>query len=173
MENTQLRVPYIGIFLGVTAIFTFGIFLLVGSNSNSKANDTDAYDDKSLDAQGLAVGSADDVQDVDELKSEITKEGEGEPAKAGDTVEVHYDGRLLDGTKFDSSYDRGQTFKFTLGEGRVIEGWDVGVEGMKKGEKRTLTIPSSMGYGEYGSPPAIPGGAGLVFDVEMVDIIRN
>ncbi|WKZ31579.1 MAG: FKBP-type peptidyl-prolyl cis-trans isomerase [Candidatus Dojkabacteria bacterium] len=104
---------------------------------------------------------------------ETLQEGSGDGAKAGDFIEVNYEGRLLDGTKFDSSYDRGQTFQFTLGAGEVIDGWDQGIEGMKVGEKRKLTIPSELGYGEYGNPPTIPGGAALVFEVELVNIARS
>ena len=74
----------------------------------------------------------------------------------------------VDGTKFDSSVDRGTPFKFTLGQGRVIKGWDQGLLGMCVGEKRRLTIPSDLGYGHSGSPPKIPGGATLKFDVELV-----
>ncbi|GIL87965.1 hypothetical protein Vretimale_6336 [Volvox reticuliferus] len=88
----------------------------------------------------------------------------------GDVVHVHYTGTLTDGTKFDSSVDRGTPFVFTLGEGRVIKGWDQGLLGMCVGEKRKLKIPSHLGYGDSGSPPKIPGGATLVFDVELVKV---
>ena len=98
-----------------------------------------------------------------------TLAGAGAQAKAGDTVEVHYVGTLEDGTKFDSSRDRGETFSFTIGEGYVIEGWEKGVPGMKVGGLRKLTIPSDMGYGDYGTGP-IPGGATLIFEVELVSI---
>lgn len=96
--------------------------------------------------------------------------GEGAEAKSGQTVEVNYTGTLEDGTKFDSSYDRSQTFKFTLGAGEVISGWDDGVPGMKVGGKRKLTIPSDMAYGERGVPGVIPGGATLIFEVELVSV---
>ncbi|GIL69000.1 hypothetical protein Vafri_22322 [Volvox africanus] len=88
----------------------------------------------------------------------------------GDVVHVHYTGTLTDGTKFDSSVDRGTPFVFTLGEGRVIKGWDQGLLGMCVGEKRKLKIPSHLGYGDSGSPPKIPGGATLIFDVELVNV---
>ncbi len=110
------------------------------------------------------------AEEVTDLKIDIEVEGEGAVAKAGDTVKVHYTGTLQDGTKFDSSRDRGQPFQFNLGAGQVIEGWDVGVEGMRVGEQRTLTIPPHMGYGEYGIGP-IPGNAVLIFDVELVEIV--
>jgi FKBP-type peptidyl-prolyl cis-trans isomerase FkpA len=97
--------------------------------------------------------------------------GKGREAKTGDAVSVQYTGTLLDGTKFDSSYDHGgDPFKFTLGQGQVIKGWDEGVVGMKVGGKRRLRIPSDLAYGERGSPPTIPPGAALVFDVELVSI---
>ena len=90
-------------------------------------------------------------------------------AKEGDTVEVHYVGTLEDGTQFDSSRDRGDTFSFTIGEGYVIQGWEQGIPGMKVGGLRKLTIPSDLGYGDYGTGP-IPGGATLIFEVELVSI---
>lgn len=96
--------------------------------------------------------------------------GDGEVAEEGDTLEVHYDGRLEDGTKFDSSRDRGQTFEFQVGAGQVIQGWDEGLIGMKIGGTRELTIPPELGYGEAGSPPAIPPNSTLIFEVELVDI---
>ncbi|WP_422924593.1 FKBP-type peptidyl-prolyl cis-trans isomerase [Singulisphaera sp. PoT] len=98
------------------------------------------------------------------------KVGEGVEAKAGDTVSVHYTGKLTDGTKFDSSVDRGQPFTFGLGQGRVIRGWDVGVAGMKVGGRRELTIPPEEGYGARGAGGVIPPNATLVFEVEMIKI---
>ena len=104
------------------------------------------------------------------LVKEDTVVGKGPAAKSGDRVSVHYTGTLLDGTKFDSSRDRGEPFEFTLGSGMVIKGWDQGVVGMKKGGKRRLTIPSELGYGKSGSPPKIPPDATLMFDIELLDI---
>ncbi len=101
------------------------------------------------------------------------KKGTGVKAKAGDNVKVHYTGRLIDSTKFDSSVDRGQPFEFGLGQHQVIQGWDEGIALMHKGEKGTLLIPSKMGYGERGSPPTIPANSILLFDVELVDIIST
>ncbi|EOY05090.1 FKBP-type peptidyl-prolyl cis-trans isomerase family protein isoform 3 [Theobroma cacao] len=103
------------------------------------------------------------------LKKKLVKEGEGwETPDNGDEVEVHYTGTLLDGTKFDSSRDKGSTFKFKLGLGQVIKGWDEGIKTMKKGENAIFTIPSELAYGESGSPPTIPPNATLQFDVELV-----
>lgn len=106
-----------------------------------------------------------------ELEIKTTQEGTGErQVKNGDTISVHYTGRLTDGTKFDSSVDRGTPFTFTVGAEQVIKGWEQGFIGAKVGEKRTLTIPSDMGYGATGAGGAIPPNATLIFDVELVSI---
>lgn len=96
--------------------------------------------------------------------------GTGDAAVAGKTVSVHYTGWLENGKKFDSSVDRGQPFSFPLGAGRVIKGWDEGVQGMKVGGKRKLTIPSDLGYGSRGAGGVIPPNATLIFDVELLGV---
>ena len=101
------------------------------------------------------------------LRYAVIQQGEGEPAKAGANVKVHYTGWLTNGYKFDSSRDREQPFSFPLGGGRVIRGWDLGVAGMLPGEKRILMIPPGLGYGSRGAGP-IPGGATLIFAVEYL-----
>jgi FKBP-type peptidyl-prolyl cis-trans isomerase FkpA len=94
--------------------------------------------------------------------------GNGDEAAAGHYVTVHYTGWLTDGIKFDSSKDRGDPFEFPLGAGHVIKGWDEGVQGMKIGGTRKLTIPSSLGYGARGAGGVIPPDATLVFEVELL-----
>lgn len=106
-----------------------------------------------------------------ELEIKTTKEGTGtRVVKNGDTISVHYTGKLVDGTKFDSSVDRGTPFEFMIGQGMVIAGWEQGLLNMKVGEKRTLTIPSEMGYGARGAGAVIPPNATLIFDVELISI---
>jgi len=104
------------------------------------------------------------------LKIDDVSVGTGAEAVAGRTVSVHYTGRLLDGTTFDSSVGRGRPFTFQLGAGMVIQGWDQGFAGMRVGGKRQLTIPPEMGYGARGFPPVIPANATLIFDVELLDV---
>jgi FKBP-type peptidyl-prolyl cis-trans isomerase len=105
-----------------------------------------------------------------DLQIEEMKAGDGQEAKAGDRVTVHYVGTLTDGKKFDSSRDRGKGFGFKLGAGEVIKGWDKGVAGMKIGGMRKLTIPPDLAYGSRGFPPVIPPDSTLVFEVELLQI---
>lgn len=109
------------------------------------------------------------TQNITELKIEDVKVGSGSGVKNGDQVEVNYLGTLLDGTKFDSSYDRNQTFSFRVGAGEVIAGWDKGLIDMKTGGKRKLYIPSDLAYGPQGNGP-IPPNTPLYFEVELVSI---
>jgi FKBP-type peptidyl-prolyl cis-trans isomerase FkpA len=110
--------------------------------------------------------------DMSTTQLEITEmqEGTGLEAVAGKQVDVHYTGWLTDGTKFDSSLDRGRPFSFELGAGRVIKGWDQGVAGMRVGGKRKLVIPADLGYGQRGAGNVIPPGATLVFEVELLGV---
>ncbi len=117
------------------------------------------------------------AQSADSLQVTDVVEGTGEVAEPGRVAVVHYTGWLHDaeaedgkGTKFDSSVDRGEPFRFPLGAGRVIRGWDEGVAGMRVGGKRQLVIPPDMAYGERGAGRLIPPGATLVFDVELLEL---
>jgi len=118
--------------------------------------------------------------DVAELQRIDVTPGAGTPAATGDTVTVHYTGWLYDenapdtrGAQFDSSHDRSQPFVFELGAGRVIRGWDEGVAGMRPGGTRELHIPAWLGYGDRGAGTAIPPGASLVFEVELLEIRKE
>ncbi len=104
------------------------------------------------------------------MKIEILKEGSGAEAKNGDTVSAHYTGTLENGIKFDSSVDRGTPFSFKLGVGQVIKGWDLGILGMKLGEKRKLTIPPELAYGSNAVGGVIPVNSTLIFEVELMTI---
>ncbi len=105
-----------------------------------------------------------------ELKIEDLEIGEGDKVETGDTVVVHYKGTLEDDTVFDSSYERGEPFVFTVGEGRVIQGWEQGLLGMKVGGKRVLTIPPELAYGPSGVGGVIPPNATLNFEIELLEI---
>jgi FKBP-type peptidyl-prolyl cis-trans isomerase FkpA len=122
-------------------------------------------------APGTSNGATpQEVTTASGLRYQDVKEGTGDVATAGKTVSVHYTGWLTNGTKFDSSKDRGQPFEFPLGGGRVIRGWDEGVQGMKVGGVRKLTIPPELGYGARGAGGVIPPNATLVFEVELLKV---
>jgi FK506-binding protein 4/5 len=139
--------------------------------TSSAASDGSSF--KNDNASGVV--SAESDQDITEKKDggmlkKLMREGNGdERPSSGDTVYVHYVGTLLDGTKFDSSRDRGEKFSFEVGKGAVIKGWDIGVPTMKRGELARFTIRSDYGYGATGSPPTIPSNATLVFEIELFD----
>ena len=132
----------------------------------SKNNKTNKDMDPILDNNDDQVSKIEN----NELKIEILNEGQGKVAENGDYVSVHYIGTLEGGTKFDSSIDRGVPFVFNLGTGEVIKGWDLGILGMKIGEKRKLIIPSGLAYGEQGASDTIPPNATLIFEVELLEI---
>jgi peptidylprolyl isomerase/FKBP-type peptidyl-prolyl cis-trans isomerase FkpA len=100
---------------------------------------------------------------------QVLAPGDGDEAKTGDKITVHYVGTLMDGTKFDSSRDKDQPFSFWVGEHQVIEGWDEGILGMREGETRKLTVPPKLGYGSE-KKPGIPPNSTLVFEVELIDV---
>lgn len=132
----------------------------------SETSSTQTADSGSATTAATSQAPAGEQVKIDELKS-----GSGTEATNGKTISVHYTGTLAaDGKKFDSSVDRGQPFKFVLGAGQVIRGWDLGLLGMKVGGKRKITIPASLGYGERGAGNVIPPNATLVFEVELLDV---
>lgn len=144
------------------------------------AADAEAPENIEQVAEEVAVSEMEAVEIIEitpGLTARVLRSGDGQVAQAGDNVVVHYTGWLYDeaaennrGNKFDSSVDRGEHFQFPLGAGRVIKGWDQGVEGMAIGEVRELTIAPEMGYGERGAGNVIPPGATLVFEVELFDL---
>ena len=122
---------------------------------------------------GLAACGGDDSTSPSDLPDLVVLDvvvGDGPVAEVGDVVTVDYVGRFTDGTQFDSSYDRGQPFVFTVGAGQVIPGWDQGVAGMRVGGTRRLTVPPHLAYGSAGRPPAIPPNSTLTFDIELLAI---
>jgi FKBP-type peptidyl-prolyl cis-trans isomerase len=140
----------------------------VGTDSTPPA--ASAIASSAADQAAPSTSSAAGAARADGLAITVLKPGSGAKAKVGDRVHVHYVGTLTDGTKFDSSRDRGTPFTFELGKGSVIKGWEKGVQGMQIGEVRKLVIPPELAYGEHGRPPVIPASATLVFEVELVGI---
>jgi FKBP-type peptidyl-prolyl cis-trans isomerase len=137
--------------------------LILSACGGSEGGGAGAGGDFKVDSTALTkTGSGLQYQDV--------TAGSGAEAREGQVAVVHYTGWLTDGTKFDSSRDRGEPFSFPIGAGQVIPGWDEGVAGMKIGGRRKLVIPANLGYGDMGAPPVIPPGATLVFDVELLDL---
>ena len=121
-------------------------------------------------AAELGIDPANLTKTASGLQYQDVASGTGAEATPGQVAVVHYTGWLTDGTKFDSSRDRGEPFSFPLGGGQVIAGWDEGVAGMKVGGRRKLVIPPDLGYGVGGSPPVIPPASTLVFDVELLEV---
>lgn len=159
----------------IVAAFLFSTFAFSGMviwelsrSSQNKPADTTTEDlqaqlQEQLDQQNKAEGASVESTDI--------KVGEGDEAVAGKSVSVHYTGTLKsDGSKFDSSLDRGEPFTFNLGGGQVIKGWDQGVVGMKVGGKRKLVIPAELAYGEQSPSPAIPPNSDLVFEIELLEV---
>ena len=144
-----------------TTLALFAFFLSACGGADKKAADSGG---------AMAIDSAALTKTATGLQYQDIVVGTGPEATPGQVAVVHYTGWLTDGKKFDSSRDRGEPFEFPLGGGQVIAGWDQGVAGMKVGGQRKLVIPSELGYGPMGSPPVIPGGATLVFDVELLNL---
>lgn len=150
----------------IALVFSLVIIFIVMFIVLSKGQGADEVNEPISDSTSDPVNK----QEEDKLKIETLEEGDGVQVESGANISVHYTGTLEDGTKFDSSLDRGTPFSFKLGVGQVIEGWDSGVLGMRVGEKRKLTIPPSLGYGDKGIPGAIPPNATLIFTVELLSI---
>lgn len=155
------------IIIALIVIVAIALFFILREDANAPA----IKDANSTKTTQLEASNNSNEKKSMELKIETTQEGTGERViKSGDTISVHYTGKLTDGTKFDSSVDRGTPFEFQIGQGMVIQGWEQGFLGAKVGEKRTLTIPSEMGYGSRGAGAVIPPNATLIFDVEVISI---
>jgi FKBP-type peptidyl-prolyl cis-trans isomerase len=144
----------------VIAILAIGVYFF---NQNTKNQETNMNQQNQEEQNNQ-------TQTTEEMKIEIIKEGEGEEVKSGDQITVNYVGMLEDGTIFDSSIERGQPFPFTIGIGGVIQGWEIGVIGMKVGETRKLTIPSQLAYGERGVSGVIPPNSTLIFEINLLKI---
>lgn len=112
------------------------------------------------------------IPEVKDLLMQEVVAGSGDEAKDGNVLKVNYKGTFLDGKEFDSSYSRKQPFEFTLGKKQVIEGWDIGIRGMKVGGKRILVVPPKMAYGEKGAGGIIPPNTPLKFEVELLEIVN-
>jgi FKBP-type peptidyl-prolyl cis-trans isomerase len=166
------------LFLSFTFSINAGIWFVFNNPANNTAINSELNSENNQIAgevkeepkdQPIIEGEVSKNYETQGMKIETLKEGAGEVAKSGDKVSVHYTGTLENGTKFDSSVGK-EPFSFTLGQNRVIQGWEIGVLGMKIGEKRKLTIPPELGYGERGAGAVIPPNAVLLFDVELLGI---
>lgn len=166
MDKDQKYLIFASLFLCVAILLSFSGNYGGQTQGEEQLNNSQS---KTMETEQGSVKSAN--EDAEGLQTEVLREGSGERVvQKGDTITVHYTGTLEDGTKFDSSVDRGQPFSTKIGVGQVIEGWDIGMIGMKIGEKRKLTIASDLAYGDSGIPGAIPGGATLIFEVELLSI---
>ncbi len=157
----------------VLGIIAFGIFAYIffgNFGTPTKPNEEVGGIKSTQEVTEIETVEIDDLMTVEELQIEDIVIGEGKEATAGAKITVNYSGTLTDGTKFDSSYDRDEPFTFVFGVGQVIPGWDKGLEGMKVGGKRNLTIPSDMAYGEAGAGDVIPPNSTLIFEVELLEV---
>lgn len=168
MKEKQTKIISLAlILLGISVVL---IFTSLDSNKNEQEIIDQNDSEENIEDQLNQIINKPNNKKM-ELQIDILKEGSGEiEAKEGDIIAVHYTGTLEDGAKFDSSLDRGETFSFTIGAGQVIKGWDEGTVGMKIGEKRKLTIPPELGYGDRGVGNIIQPNATLIFEIELVSI---
>ena len=157
-----MKTPTLLIILGVISGLTVLVLLILRGKKKPTATISTATSATNQPIQTIQKDSG--------LKIEILQKGSGsQSAERGHTVSVHYTGWLTDGKKFDSSWDHGRPFSFTLGQGKVIRGWEEGIKGMHEGEKRRLTVPHTLGYGSRGTP-RIPGRSTLIFEVDLLKI---
>ena len=140
-----------------------------GINQNENSKQQEANSEEENKEENKEKNKEEIKNENQKLEIEILEEGTGEEAENNDKVTVHYTGTLENGTKFDSSLDRGKPFIFILGAGKVIKGWDQGVLGMKIGEKRKLTIPPELGYGSRNAG-LIPPNSTLIFEIELLEV---
>lgn len=160
VDKPKLTVPMI--LVGVGLIFVLTIIAVFVKKPTS----TPSVETTQINIPNQTMQS----EEPNQLKVEDILQGEGPEATSGANVTVHYTGTLTNGVKFDSSIDRGTPFTFILGAGEVIQGWDLGVAGMKVGGRRKLTIPPELGYGQYGAGDVIPPNATLIFEVELLKV---
>ncbi|MFA4936919.1 MAG: FKBP-type peptidyl-prolyl cis-trans isomerase [Patescibacteria group bacterium] len=164
----------LAVLIGIYFIFFKNNDMEIINNNNEQAiefRDSLKTTEESSGNTGTNLPTNTATSQSDNLLIEIIKPGQGREAVTGDELAVHYTGWLTNGTKFDSSRDRGEPFVFSLGEGQVIKGWDQGLVGMKPGEQRKLIIPSNLAYGDQGvGNGAIPAKATLIFEIELLEI---
>lgn len=184
MKNVYISVIIVlAIVVGVMAIMLFDarnslentLATNSGAKTEEKEEEVNSEDNLTQETNMSEENNTPAAEKIAGLDIKILKEGNGAAAANGQTVVVHYTGKLQDGTIFDSSHNRNKPFEFLLGAGMVIQGWEKGVLGMKIGETRELTIASDLAYGDRGvsapdGTPVIPGGATLIFEVELLGL---
>ena len=156
-------------YISTMVLLSVLIVLILGSYYFLKKTPTKVNQNMNFPEEKNNQPASPSAQIQTELKIEDLKVGQGQEVKKGDTAQVHYLGTLINGQKFDSSYDRKQPFEFQVGAGRVIKGWDQGLLGMKISGKRKLTIPPSLGYGSQATG-SIPPNSTLIFEIELITI---
>ncbi len=158
-----MNVTSTGIAVALAVVVVLGFFMFGAVNPLATAPASEVA------GESVTVPTIQTTSETDSMITD-TQVGTGAEVVVGSTVVVHYEGRLTDGTVFDSSIPRGQPFSFTVGAGQVIQGWEQGLLGMKVGGKRTLTIPPELGYGAQAVGGVIPANSTLVFDIELLEV---